>query len=1807
MRSHTGLLQRRRVSVGADLTRAAGRDSGRARERDGSRHRLRPALVLLEDRCLMSGVFTVTSIADSAPASNPTMGTLRWAVQQADASTTGATINFNLTTPATITLAQGPLDLGNQAGAVMINGPGAGLLTVSGGGASQVFTLDMVPQGNAQTVSMSGLTITGGSTTGSGAGLFSRGFMILTGVNITNNAAGVDGGGVDNIGHMTLVNCTLSGNSATSDGGGFYNSGTATLIDCNIANNTTGTTGISGGCGLDNIKGATLSLTGCTVSGNSSASLGLGAGLLNYGTANLADCTISANTAKTSGSGSQGGGLDNTGTGIANLTDCTLTGNFANIGGGLDNFINATVNLTDCTVSSNTAAYSAGVNSLGPITLTDCTISGNTATGGGGGMGVGPGATSLTNCTISGNSAAYGGGLLNYAQATLTDCTISGNTAPTGAGIDNQSASGYTIAATLTDTIVAGNMTPGAVASDIGGPNPAGVTGTYNLIGTGGSGGIVGGTSGNLVGVANPGLAALANNGGLTQTMALMTGTGGSPALNAGVVVSGVGTDERGLPRPSGSIDIGAFQVPAVPDSPPIAAYQAVSTNENASFSGQISASDTDNNALTYSVVTGPADGVLDLQSTGAFTYIPNTKYYGPDSFTFQAFDGIAYSNVATVAIVVYPVNLQPPVAVNQSYATAQNTALSIGAPGVLTNDTDPNNLALTAVLVGGPVHGALTLNSNGSFTYVPATGYYGTDTFTYEAYDGQLDSSPATVALTVGTPPVANNDAYSVVPNSGLMAGEGPTYVTMVSQPGDFVGQGQSYTFGGTITAQVLTSGVYANTVEIDITYNSQFWTLDFAAPNQAQLVVGTYNNATRWPFQAAGVPGLDVSGDGRGSNTLTGSFTVTQAVYGPSGNIVSFVASFVQYGDGSKASLSGQVYFNDTLGQPSGVLANDIDTIAGTTLTAALVSGPSHGTLAFNPNGSFSYIPTGNFVGVDSFTYQDSVGTLVSNVATVTITVDQAPVANNDGYSTKENSSLSVVTPGVLGNDVDFTTLPLSAIVVANPAHGAVTLNANGSFSYTPAANFFGTDSFTYQDTDGIVTSNTATVTITVTQGAQATFLKEDTTTAGNWMGTYGSQGYDVINSGASGIKLPANVTVTPAHEALYTWANPAPPTATQALEVPPGGTSRIAACWYLLTSFTVDVNVASGSYNLELYVLDYDNQKRSEQIQLSDAGTGTVLSTETVSGFSGGAYLNWTISGNVLITITKLTGPNAILSGLFFDPTVAPVSTVTGVGSSLNPSIYGQAVTFTATVSDTGSAVPLGSVEFFDGTTDLGHGSALAGSGESATSTFTTSTLAAGTHGSITAVYTPLGNFVGSSGSVSQTVTTRVLTVAATGVNKVYDGTTTATVTLSDNRVNGDTFTDTYTSAVFVTKNAGTGETVNVSGISISGPGASNYTFNITATTSANITAAPLTLTAQTNTKVYDGTTSAAAVPLVTGLKGSDSVTNLTETYATPTVGTGKTLNVSTYTVNDGNSGNNYVVALVANNNGVITGATAVFLKEDTTTAGNWMGTYGSQGYDVINSGASGIKLPANVTVTPAHEALYTWANPAPPTATQALEVPPGGTSRIAACWYLLTSFTVDVNVASGSYNLELYVLDYDNQKRSEQIQLSDAGTGTVLSTETVSGFSGGAYLNWTISGNVLITITKQAGPNAVLSGLFFDPPSSSPGVIVDGGGLLGTGIGASGQVATDQSTAIAPLSFPSSSAETLAAGGTELAGRRTTGTIVEKGDDMAEVSASSFAPVAPPAAGTSVSSRELVNDLALELVTTGNPWTRARFAF
>lgn len=167
------------------------------------------------------------------------------------------------------------------------------------------------------------------------------------------------------------------------------------------------------------------------------------------------------------------------------------------------------------------------------------------------------------------------------------------------------------------------------------------------------------------------------------------------------------------------------------------------------------------------------------------------------------------------------------------------------------------------------------------------------------------------------------------------------------------------------------------------------------------------------------------------------------------------------------------------------TGLLANDTDS-NGNPLAAQLVSGPAHGSLTFNSDGSFSYTPDANYHGADSFTYRSHDGTTSGNTATVSITVNSvndAPVANDENYAVDENGTLHVpAATGLLANDADAEGSTLTAQIVNGPSHGSLTLNGDGSFSYTPDANYHGTDSFTYTAYDGDTSSVAATVSITI-----------------------------------------------------------------------------------------------------------------------------------------------------------------------------------------------------------------------------------------------------------------------------------------------------------------------------------------------------------------------------------------------------------------------------------------------------------------------------------------------------------------------------------------------------------------------------------------------------------------------------------------------------------------------------------------------------------------------------------------------------
>ena len=138
--------------------------------------------------------------------------------------------------------------------------------------------------------------------------------------------------------------------------------------------------------------------------------------------------------------------------------------------------------------------------------------------------------------------------------------------------------------------------------------------------------------------------------------------------------------------------------------------------------------------------------------------------------------------------------------------------------------------------------------------------------------------------------------------------------------------------------------------------------------------------------------------------------------------------------------------------------------------------MSGPANGTLVLNANGTFTYTPNANFNGTDSFVYQVTDGNGGSAQATVDITVNSVndgPVAVNDSFSTDEDTAytatLNVNDLLLNDSDLDGDSLSVSPTPVSGPASGTLVLNADGTFTYTPDANFNGTDSFVYQVTDG------------------------------------------------------------------------------------------------------------------------------------------------------------------------------------------------------------------------------------------------------------------------------------------------------------------------------------------------------------------------------------------------------------------------------------------------------------------------------------------------------------------------------------------------------------------------------------------------------------------------------------------------------------------------------------------------------------------------------------------------------------------
>ncbi len=516
------------------------------------------------------------------------------------------------------------------------------------------------------------------------------------------------------------------------------------------------------------------------------------------------------------------------------------------------------------------------------------------------------------------------------------------------------------------------------------------------------------------------------------------------------------GTDSFSYVANNGRRDSNVATVTITVNTPPTAAGDAYAAQEDTllvvpAVDGVLANDeDTDGDTLSAVLVSEPSHGTLTLESDGSFRYQPAVNYnreHGPESFTYKATDGVADTEVVTVTIDVAPINDRPwPNSNWYTYNRAANDTLSVTVDsGVLSDDTDVEGDPLEARLESGPSHGTLVLDPDGSFSYTADPGFSGTDSFSYKAHDGlQHSLDPATVTIDVNTPPAAVADSYHYV------VGQAAT----LSVPAE--------------------SGVLANDVDMEL---NTLRAVQIEAPDNGTLKFNLDGSFDYTP--TGGFLGTDTFVYvARDEHLESAATTVSIHVQQPSPP-VAFPDEYA-YTVGEDVVL--------TLAAESGVLANDEDA-QDDELSAQLVDAPSHGTVTLNTDGSFTYTPHAGFSGEDSFTYQADDGMLLSEPTTVTIWVNTVPVAGDNQYAVGQGDTLTVpVASGLLADDSDAEGDLLSAVLDVEPSHGTLALAADGSFTYTPDADFLGLDHFTYRAHDGLADSNVATVEVTVRSGSMS-----------------------------------------------------------------------------------------------------------------------------------------------------------------------------------------------------------------------------------------------------------------------------------------------------------------------------------------------------------------------------------------------------------------------------------------------------------------------------------------------------------------------------------------------------------------------------------------------------------------------------------------------------------------------------------------------------------------------------------------------
>lgn len=541
---------------------------------------------------------------------------------------------------------------------------------------------------------------------------------------------------------------------------------------------------------------------------------------------------------------------------------------------------------------------------------------------------------------------------------------------------------------------------------------------------------------------------------------------------------------------------------------------------------------DEDGDPMSVVLVAGPANGTLTLRSDGGFTYLHDGSESATDRFTYLAVDSQGgRSTPSTVTINSTPIN-DAPVLVPVEATVSEGGVISVDWSSAV---SDPDSVSFTGQIITGPTNGTATVLANGQIQYRHNGGESTGDLLLFRVRDAQGLSSN-TVTLTFHVTPV--NDAPILRSGLGSVAEGGTLTQNLLSLASDaegaldpasfelvrgpsrglvsFTSSGQlnyvhdgsessadSFTFRIRDTAGTLSNIATfivrvtpvndAPTAVADVATLAEGGSLDIAVLANDSDPDHTLSASSIQLVSSANYGSVTPLSNGRVRYSHSGGETTSDTFQyrlrdgaGAFSSVVTVSLNITPVNDrpvavGEVLSAIEDVPLRVTSSQ---LLLNDSDA-DGNPLTVSSILSVTNGTFVDHGDGTWTFSATSNFAGDALFRYRiaDGQGGVATASATLRFApVNDAPTGLTDSWTILEDEAIALGDHRVLANDGDVDGDAITARMLNGPSHGTMSFATNGDFTYIPAANFAGTDAFTYEAWDGQLSSGPVTVTLTI-----------------------------------------------------------------------------------------------------------------------------------------------------------------------------------------------------------------------------------------------------------------------------------------------------------------------------------------------------------------------------------------------------------------------------------------------------------------------------------------------------------------------------------------------------------------------------------------------------------------------------------------------------------------------------------------------------------------------------------------------------